>query len=223
MIPLHELPEQCQRQPKETEKAYDAFLGFLDLGPKKRSVRAAYRQKSGKRYAKQAPGGWNTWAKDNRWQERAKIYDQHEANLKFSRRQERIARIEDMAWEASQIMFQKAQEMSKFPIARNRQEIENGKKVVIIEPVKWTLRDIPTFFDMAITLAKAATGTDSMDEFEALNVLSGLGFIPEHTQRLAIEKMDELTATVLESITNPPIADDEEETIQGSKEDDRSP
>lgn len=118
-----------------------------------------------------------------------------------------------MAWEASEILFEKAKEMSQFPIARKRQEVENGKQIVIIEPAKWGFMDMSPMFDMAIALAKAATGTGQMDEHEAFRILASLGYVPEHTQRLAVEEMDELSRKILKSIANPPAIEAEAEEV----------
>jgi hypothetical protein len=51
------------QQKGESEQAFAAFAKYRDMEAKARSVPAAYRQKSGKTEAKQAPGTWNGWAK----------------------------------------------------------------------------------------------------------------------------------------------------------------
>jgi hypothetical protein len=64
------------RQPRETAKAFAAFVVFRDLGPE-RSVLKAYRQKTGRKHAKQATGVWNGWATAFNWQSRVAAWDSH--------------------------------------------------------------------------------------------------------------------------------------------------
>lgn len=132
------------RLPDESEEAYAAFLIYRDLGII-RSVLKAYRQKSGKITAKQAPGQWNKWAKDYRWRARARDYD----NYLASQRQagiDRVARSEGGEWErrrsqqvcddydlARQLLKQ-AKLIASFPLTR--QETMKDGKAMIIQPVE---------------------------------------------------------------------------------------
>lgn len=87
--------------PEETAKAYDAFRVYLSLPASERSVAAAYnreRQNTGKTpaRAKQASGTWNYWATLYKWQERAKFYDEHLAEIeRESRERERREQSKD--------------------------------------------------------------------------------------------------------------------------------
>ena len=67
-------PEPWQQQEGESSQAYAAFVAYRDMGPG-RSVVETYRQIEGKPGAQQATGRWNKWAKDYRWAERARAWD----------------------------------------------------------------------------------------------------------------------------------------------------
>lgn len=69
-----------EQQPDESGTAFLAFQAYLKLGPS-RTVRDAYRQRTGNAQATQAGGSWNKWVKQHRWQERARAHDDHIAGL----------------------------------------------------------------------------------------------------------------------------------------------
>jgi hypothetical protein len=75
--PLSDTPFPYEHQPGETAKAFAAFVVFRDLGPE-RSVLKAYRQKTGKKQAKQATGVWNGWATTHNWHSRAAAWERWE-------------------------------------------------------------------------------------------------------------------------------------------------
>ncbi len=71
--------EPGARLPGEPAAAWAAFCAYRALGPR-RSIRGAYRQRSGNEGATgngQASGCWNAWARAYRWRERAEEWDRH--------------------------------------------------------------------------------------------------------------------------------------------------
>src|SRR4051812_48001738 len=64
------------QHPEESNAAYSAFLAYRDMG-RNRTVVDAYRQTKCKPDASQAGGEWNAWSRDQRWQERARAWDDH--------------------------------------------------------------------------------------------------------------------------------------------------
>jgi hypothetical protein len=84
--------EPGARLANEPAAAWAAFCAYRDMGPT-RSIRAAYRQRSGAEGA--APGGqpsghWNAWTRDWRWRQRAEEWD------RFLDRQARLAQVEEV-------------------------------------------------------------------------------------------------------------------------------
>lgn len=58
----------------DTDKSYNAFKIYRDLGPK-RTLEAAYAvHKAGNR-SKEAPGFWKKWGRNGNWTERARAFD----------------------------------------------------------------------------------------------------------------------------------------------------
>lgn len=82
-----------ERQIGETTTAYAAFCAFRDAGSK-RSLRTAYRQRTGKEQAK-ASGQWTGWYERHDWRERAEAYDASvEQKQRAEREQSQSAQLE---------------------------------------------------------------------------------------------------------------------------------
>jgi hypothetical protein len=75
-LPVSDVLLPYERQPGESSKAFAAFVAFRDMGPD-RSVLKAYRQKTGKKQARQPGGLWNGWATAHDWHRRAEAWDRH--------------------------------------------------------------------------------------------------------------------------------------------------
>jgi hypothetical protein len=146
------------RQPKESEEAYAAFLTYRDMGDG-RTVVDAYRQSERKPNAKQADGTWNRWAKSFGWSGRASAWDnhlQHERDgvkaAEVRKLEQRRQQLKDYHWENATKLQEKLAQMLAFPVARR--EVERDGKVTIIHPARWS-------FSTAVKLAHAvaALGT----------------------------------------------------------------
>jgi hypothetical protein len=81
-------PWDCQED--ESLKAYGAFLVYRDQGTA-REVVQSYREFSGRREAKQAPGYFITWYTRHRWKARALAWDRRDAELKSQATERAIA------------------------------------------------------------------------------------------------------------------------------------
>jgi hypothetical protein len=68
-------PNPWDRRPKESTRAYEAFLAYRDLGPKKRSIDAVV-QELGKSRA--LIGRWCSVKTGHRWVERAAAWDAYQ-------------------------------------------------------------------------------------------------------------------------------------------------
>jgi hypothetical protein len=74
----HFAPETWDRQPKETERAYAAFLAYRDMGPD-RSIVRSYRLATGRKEATDVSGDWIRWSTAHKWRARALDFDNHRA------------------------------------------------------------------------------------------------------------------------------------------------
>lgn len=159
------MAEPWGRRDGESERAYVAFLAFLNLG-EHRTVLDAYRQCKGKPEVTQTGGTWSRWVKDHRWFDRARDWDNHQARIRqegedrvtvteaeeWARRRERARQSN---WDAAQALRAKAATMLKFPIQRTTSE--DGKTV--IHPARWTFTTIGRFLALASQLEIATVGT----------------------------------------------------------------
>src|SRR5438477_7470417 len=69
-------PEQLwERHNNESSRAFQAFSGYLSLGPE-RSIDKAFRSISGTT-AKRAPRRWFVWSERFKWTLRAKAWDEN--------------------------------------------------------------------------------------------------------------------------------------------------
>lgn len=143
------------RYARETDAAYTAFVIFRDLGPTRSIVEAYRRRKTGqvecRVHAKQAGGGWNRWAGEFRWMERALAWDSHlqeQRDLEYKRdmiREERRKRnLRIRCDKTTTKILSRIDTLLSWPISRRTvEEHKDGKSVTtIIEPVNVSLRDV---------------------------------------------------------------------------------
>lgn len=69
-------PRTWDRQPGETDRAWEAFRAFDDLGPG-RTIADAYRTLTGKSDAPRAPSWWYDWVVAWSWYERIRAKESH--------------------------------------------------------------------------------------------------------------------------------------------------
>lgn len=151
-----------ERQPGETDKAYAAFRLYRDMNPSTRSITAA-RQQSGKTSDRQ----WEEWSGKYAWVERAAAYDawsdtirrderergfREEERLRFQRRRELVETELNIAKTAMERVTQGLQG----PMWRKRVTDPESGSVTIIEPTKWTFRDLAAVFVLADRRARLA-------------------------------------------------------------------
>lgn len=153
---------EWQRRKGESSQAFAAFQVYLELGAE-RSVAGAYRQKSGKHAATQAPGQWNLWATQWEWVARATAYDNHlsrirqaatEAAVEAEARkwEERRSALREREWTMADRLLERAEKMLEHPLTRTKGE--DGKTVV---PAGWRQVDVAAMVEMASKVARLAT------------------------------------------------------------------
>jgi hypothetical protein len=96
--------EPWGRFPAESAKAYAAFLQYLSMHPLNRSADKAWRrfQNQDATSTEKAPWQWGIWSSKYKWVERAKAYDDAQAEAELAQWEERrkAARLRD--WEQAE-------------------------------------------------------------------------------------------------------------------------
>lgn len=158
-----------ERQPKESEEAYAAFLAYRDMGPG-RTLEGAGKllEKSWKHFGHYS----SRW----RWVERCEAWDNHlqrerdrvavaEARKWERRRQQHVEAV----WEDAQKLREKAGAMLAFPIARK--ESEDGRTV--IHPAKWSFAVAAQILKFAAEMEAAALTATARDPSEMTDAEAG--------------------------------------------------
>jgi len=169
------------RQPGESEKAFDAFRRYLELGPE-RSVEALRRnyEKDGIRKSNRLLQGWSAeW----RWIERCKAHADHVAAIENASRdkvrEEEAAkwqrrRIQAAArnWSNSKKLERKAVAMLDLPLVEDAvEERDDGGRPIKVarKPAKWTLATAGALMKIVAELRAAALNEalgDDDDDFD---------------------------------------------------------
>lgn len=150
-----------EQQDGEPGKAYAAFRLYRDMGPTSRSI-AKVAEQRGERGSTSRTSLWSSkW----RWVERAAAYDawvdvirrderergfREEERLRFQQRRELIQSELDISRKA----LERVKQGLAGPMFRQR-IVEDGR-VTIIEPTKWTFRDLAAVFVLADRRARLA-------------------------------------------------------------------
>jgi len=150
------MQHEWDRRDGETSRAYKCFSVFLNAGAE-RSVRAAFRQVTGKPQAIQVSGAWNAWVLKFEWQDRAAAWDTHQQQLADDDRR-KLARADEKKWaerrralreeefEVSRELVAKGRQILLLPILEQRIEksVVVGKETIatltIVQPVKGAMQ-----------------------------------------------------------------------------------
>lgn len=143
-----------ERQPGETDKAYAAFRMFRDMHPSSREMKAAALA-AGYRSVRAV----EAWAKRYAWTDRCAAYDawvdtirrderergfREDERLKFQRRRDLVETELTIVTKAMERVSQGLQG----PMWRQKIVGEDGH-ITIIEPTRWTFRDLIAAFTLA--------------------------------------------------------------------------
>lgn len=93
------------RLPRESSKAYEAFLCYLNLSPKVRSVDRAFRVNKNLDHSDsriRADAGWRSWSIRNKWLERALAYDDHNFQQDLEKWEKRKEQARERDWEQAE-------------------------------------------------------------------------------------------------------------------------
>lgn len=138
------MAEPWERQPGESEAAYAAFRAFLQLGAE-RTVRAAYRQASGKAEASQVPGYWSKWVSEHRWAERALAWDQRAGAVHQEAVERAIAKgaaewvrrrdeQHHLEYQLGRRLMKRADQLASFPVTR--ETVDDDGRPITVEPAE---------------------------------------------------------------------------------------
>lgn len=153
------------KRPDETSKAYDAFVTYRDLGPK-RSIAAAYRQQPSKENAPNTGGIWLTWSSRHSWVARAQAYDQYLDRMKrLERERQQLEEITAFRQRARQA----AAAASGLAIAVLR---KTAKRIEDVDPKEIKVGQIPAFIratasllDTGLNAEAQAIGVEQLEDF----------------------------------------------------------
>lgn len=159
-----------EQQPDESAQAFAAFKLYRDAGAS-RSVDAAYRASKGLQESiKRAPGRWREWSLVFDWAHRASVYDEYLDGIEQAAREKAAgeqaeklaaerAQLKRTEFSLAQLLIEKAKTMIEFPLVRTvveekRDKAGNVISQTIINPAKWSFRDVVRMFEMGSKLAR---------------------------------------------------------------------
>jgi hypothetical protein len=144
-----------ERQEGESQKAYQAFQKYLELGPERTlalATDAVYgRHKSGKRT--QPAGQITKWARLFDWHDRAHAWDDllHMTKLEGIQQAERekavdlaqrSQKLDEDILELKEAFIPKLKQMLQFPLARTTKESKDGKEITNVYPARWSYNTV---------------------------------------------------------------------------------
>lgn len=153
-LPPGREPQPWDQLDRETNKAYNAFLTYLNLGPLRTYVKA-FQISRNKPDSKVPDGSFAQWKVRFFWARRAKAYDdwtrqknviEQEAVLlkSLTQRTEKSAQFRDRMFDMAESLIDKAERMLAFPLEEvSRSTVQDGKTVIVtVKPTRWTFSDI---------------------------------------------------------------------------------
>jgi hypothetical protein len=143
----------------------------------------------------QVAGNWKRAIKVFRWHERIVAFEESEVNKRNEFWHNRCEQFREETWQAAQQIRAKALDMLKYPIARQRLQIvedQNGNTIsqTVIEPIKWSFKDVAALLKIADELGTTAVGNYG----KAIDVLHSGGFkiqLPDDYYKTLNEQVQE--------------------------------
>lgn len=188
-----------ERQSGESAPAYAAAWAYFQMGSE-RSLSAVARNfhKSKTLLAR--------WSVRWRWAERAEAYDRHLHRLaldaqnkalaeEVERWEKRRSEQREREWSAAEALLSRAQQMLQLPLTITTED--EGRTV--IQPARWSMRDVALFLDVASKLARRAAEMDTDNQKVDAKLKKALNeffdkletTLPEDLYGLVLEKLDE--------------------------------
>lgn len=153
-----------ERQPKETDEAYQAWRTYCEMGPERTHERVAKKLRKSRKMVSTWAARWDWKARivawDNEAAERERKAADQAALEKARALADRQEKVQEASWDIAQKLHAKAMEMLAFPLSRQTvRDTKDGKKrTIIIEPMAWKLGDIARLAEVSDALSRLATG-----------------------------------------------------------------
>ena len=210
------MAELWERQSGETDKSFDAFTIFRDLGPNRTLVDVFRRRSPDSRASASGrlPSYFVDWASKWNWKERAAAYDAHLDSVKRIKIEEQVAltavevmeerdadepdevweerrrRLRKQKWNLGQAMLRQAQEMIEYPIVQQRLVGEDGTYVIM--PTRWYDKQVAaTIAKVGVDLVNGAVNVVSQQGQQDAEQLGVKEFMPEWLEKLLRESAED--------------------------------
>ena len=163
---------------RETRKSNIALWDYALMGPGRSlgKLVSKYRLNAEPLPPTRQHSRLKIWSTRYHWQDRVSAWEAIKTAEDEAQWDERRREIREGEWLRSQALLKRADRMLKFPLERVEKVetvYEDGrpKEVVIVEPVRWSQRDIARFMQVASELARLAAEMEQRRQ--ALDVTSG--------------------------------------------------
>lgn len=186
------MPQPWEQLKNEGSGAFGLLNVFLELGPDRTVEEVAGRTGRNEKLVKKI-------SKKFRWESRSRAFDQYLANAELNAAKRRLERdavkwvkrfgdLREQEYEAAQKLLRKANEMLAFPLTRHTItessgpeiiDFETGERVptkkttIIVEPVKFAIKDIPVYVEMYSKLSRMAMGKETERTLVNVDIFQG--------------------------------------------------
>jgi len=149
-------PEQLEG---ESAKAYRAATCFFELGPTRTTKEVS-------RILKMKVDQVDYLKTKYQWEQRAREFDIENVTDEDIKQAQRQAEINDRVHKLRLKMLDRAEQMMKFPLTRQRtmRDGPDGEEVVVIEPMNWKPDDAIKLTKASLELGKIIIDSGSFDE-----------------------------------------------------------
>lgn len=149
-----------------------------------------------------ASNSWRKGAGKYHWEERAAAYDAWmiEEKQKIRRKleqeelqkwEERARALRDRKWELSEELNKLCRRGFLYPLDQQIiNQTDDGKQVVIVQPQKWTFRDMVAAAEASADLGDRALGKPDVDLITAIEVVIAEKVFPDEINTLLLEALD---------------------------------
>jgi hypothetical protein len=148
---------QWEQQPEEPNGAFEHFAAFLALPREDRSIRAAYRARSGREDGV-PPGSFFEIADKWQWKDRARAYDREADRKIYAKIEAKRAQSLMDTFDTGQLLRERARAAAKMlvPVTQVIGE-RDGMQVVLVE-TKMTPAEISRMAQVGLELEQLAAG-----------------------------------------------------------------
>lgn len=199
--------------PGETDKAFEWFCRYRDLGGERTLAKIAQLYGKGTAYIQQL----QKWSCKHRWVPRTLSFDQHRNQILLSEQEqierertrlsaqqwnERRTELREEQWKMSQLLLAKGREMLGYSLDERR----------------WTFRDASAMVQLGVELGKSAADFGDLDILTAIKTLADSYILPGEVCERLKEDLDDLVSKIRTSLVEGCL--DYQDIVTDSKNDD---